>query len=138
MEPRSLGFTVPVTVHIPDTIYKRLAAAGRHHGATVADLAAECIRRALITSGALQRAQGGATRKPGDLSPTGRRIRSDVGKPRHRWTENDDDEVRRMHTLGYSDGQIGAELNWSGAQISVKRTALGLAPNFHGRRKATN
>jgi hypothetical protein len=118
--PRT-AFTIPVTVQIPQAIYKRLAVAGQHHGATVAELASEVIRRALASGGH----RGGADRAS----------RRDKGKPRRLWGDEDTKALIARNAEGVSDYAIAKELGWSDPTVHDHRVALGLPTNYRGRRR---
>ncbi len=99
-------FTVPVLVHLPRSLHRRLRAVADRHGLDVlAPLVVECVRRQL---------EGDTTAPP------------PAETKRRPWSSIDEATMRRLHAAGYTDGAIARELGRAQPMVSSKRRAAGL------------
>jgi hypothetical protein len=119
-------FTVPVRIQVPIGLYRPLAAASEKHGADIGELIVECARRVLAAGGNLHAETEPSRRLTQAPGPTKRTM--------HRWLPEHDEILRSMHAVGQSDLAIAHEIGCSAASIGNHRAALGLPPNFDGRR----
>lgn len=99
-------FTVPVLVHLPRHLHRRLRQVADRHGLDVlAPLVVECVRRQLE----------GDTPAPPPVEPA-----------RRPWSPTDEATLRRLHEQGYSDGAIARELGRQQPVVSSWRRKYGL------------
>ena len=95
-------FTLEVRTELPQADYAALHALAEKKRTTVARLVAECVRRQLHVKPRVAYAK------------------------RRRLDAEDDDAIRRLSALGYSDSRIGREISLAPSTIHSARKRLGL------------